>query len=127
MWSPFLFLKNAQSKQSPNGRKFVQSGHPAAKQRRYDKSPSSDTAIHNGVSLDGKTDIGLSSLPNYEMKKNGEVFIVIRRGLGTYIEARVTRCVFEKVAHNVAPFIFCENYYKTFTVEKEAQLFGVFL
>jgi hypothetical protein len=41
------------------------------------------------------------------------------------INTRVTRCVCEKVAQNVAQSIFCENYYKTFTVEKVSQLFGL--
>jgi hypothetical protein len=40
---------------------------------------------------------------------------------------RVTRCVCEKVAQNVDQPIFCENYYRTFTMEKVAQLFVLFL
>jgi hypothetical protein len=38
------------------------------------------------------------------------------------IWGRVTRCVCEKVAQNVAQDISCENEYKTFTLEKAAQL-----
>jgi hypothetical protein len=30
MWDIFVFSKNARSKQSPNGRKFAQSGDPVA-------------------------------------------------------------------------------------------------
>jgi hypothetical protein len=35
--------------------------------------------------------------------------------------ARVTRCVYEKVAQKVAQHIFAPNLYSTFTVEKVAQ------
>jgi hypothetical protein len=41
----------------------------------------------------------------------------------SHLFVRVTRCVCEKVAQNVAQSIFWENYYQGFTVEKVAQLF----
>jgi hypothetical protein len=47
--------------------------------------------------------------------------------MGTRGRSRVTRCVFEKVAQNVALSIFCENYYTSATVEKIAQLFWLLL
>jgi hypothetical protein len=42
-------------------------------------------------------------------------------------KSKVTRCVFEKVAQNVAQSIFCEHYYISVTVDKIAQLFGLLL
>jgi hypothetical protein len=41
-----------------------------------------------------------------------------------YISIRVTRCVCEKVAQNVAQSISCENYYITCGVEKSSPVFG---